>query len=246
MKTVPGVDEVVTYGDRMPEQDYCCAMLSAPRVCGTTLETIPGPVRYISADKHRIGVWRDRINEDLAQFGDRLKVGICWSGMSRPMQPIADSVDKRRSTALAQWAPIAEVPGVLFVSLQCGAPAEQVKRPPVGMTIADYSEQFDDFADTAALIENLDLVITVDTAVVHCAAALGKPTWMLSRFDGCWRWLGARRDSPWYPTLTQFRQPAPGDWDSVMKEVAAELAAPAVTAPLIRSFPSHKMAIAAE
>lgn len=223
MKTVSGVDDVVVYGDPIAEQDYCCAMMSAPRVCATTMETIPAPVRYITADPHRVEVWRKRMDEDLRAFSGRIKVGICWSGQSRPMQPLADSIDKRRSTSLEQWAPIGAVPGVLFVSLQAGTPSGQVRTPPVGMTIADYSEQFDDFADTAALIENMDLIITVDTAVVHCAAALGKPTWMLSRFDGCWRWNGARKDSPWYPTLTQFRQPAPGDWDSVMKDVAAHL-----------------------
>lgn len=223
MKTVPGVDEVVIYGDPMAEQDYCCAMLSAPRVIGTTMETIPAPVKYISADPHRIEVWRKRMEEDLSAYKDWLKVGICWSGASRPLQPIADSVDKRRSTALSQWAPVAEAANTLFVSLQAGPPAEQVRRPPQGMSIADYSEQFDDFADTAALIENLDLVISVDTAVVHCAAALGKPVWMLSRMDGCWRWHGDRKDSPWYPTLSQFRQKSPGDWDGVMKEVSAAL-----------------------
>jgi tetratricopeptide (TPR) repeat protein len=244
MKTVSGVDDVVVYGDRMMEQDYACAMMSAPRVCGTTMETIPAPMKYISADPHHVEKWRTEFNkEHMAPFKDWLKVGICWSGQSRPLQPIADSVDKRRSTALSQWAPVAEAANVLFVSLQAGAPAEQVRRPPQGMTIVDYSEHFDDFADTAALIENLDLVISVDTAVVHCAAALGKPTWMLSRYDGCWRWHGARKDSPWYPTLTQFRQPSPGDWDGVMKAVAADLKRSMMTT---QAWASQQMPVAAE
>jgi tetratricopeptide (TPR) repeat protein len=224
LKSAAGVDDIVVYGDPIPGQDYACAMMSAPRVLGTIMDTIPAPVSYLRADPHRVELWRQRIWDEIpVQFRDRIRVGICWSGASRPLQPLADSIDKRRSTSLMQWAPLAGVPDVLFFSLQAGPPSAQVRNPPAGMTIADWAEQFDDFADTAALIETLDLVISVDTAVVHCAAALGKPTWMLSRFDGCWRWHGDRRDSPWYPTLTQFRQAKPGDWDSVFKQIAQEL-----------------------
>lgn len=230
-QTVPGVDEVITYGEDPKKADYVCAMLSAPRVLKTTMETIPAPYSYMTPSPYRVEVWKHRIKEDLGKFGGVKLVGICWSGQSRPMQPVANSVDQRRSTNLAQWAPLA-IPGVLFVNLQMGAGAAQIKSPPVGMTIADYSEQFDDFADTAALIQNLDLVISVDTSVVHVAAAIGKPVWMLSRFDGCWRWHGDRSDSPWYPTLRQFRQPAYGDWDALFKQVAEELKQWAVDQPL--------------
>ncbi len=94
---------------------------------------------------------------------------------------------------------------------------------PPGMTVHDWTDELDDFADTAALIEALDLVITVDTSVAHLAGALGKPVWILNRFDACWRWLTDRTDSPWYPTARLFRQPAPGDWSSVLIEVVEEL-----------------------
>ena len=120
-------------------------------------------------------------------------------------------------------AVLAEVEGVSFVSLQKGEPATQAARPPRGMTIHDYTEDLDDFADTADLISALDLVISVDTAVAHLAGALGKPVWLLNRSDTCWRWLLDRTDSPWYPTLRQFRQPLAGDWASVMGEVKTSL-----------------------
>ena len=105
-----------------------------------------------------------------------------------------------------------------------GPQADQVKSPPLGMYIAGgWGDEIGDFADTAALIECCDLVISVDTAVLHLAAALGKPTWLLSRYDNCWRWLKDCKDSPWYPTLRQFRQPTDGDWAGMMNEVRGEL-----------------------
>jgi hypothetical protein len=125
--------------------------------------------------------------------------------------------------ALEAMAPLAGIPGVEFVSLQMGEPARQL--PPPGLSLHDWTNELTDFADTAALVEGLDLVIGVDTAVVHLAGALGKPVWMLNRFDSCWRWQRARDDSPWYPTLTQFRHPEAGDWASVMAEVRQRLTA---------------------
>ena len=121
-------------------------------------------------------------------------------------------MDRRRSLRLSQFAPLAEVPGVVFVSLQKGEPAAQAKTPPPGMRLIDWTTELKDFADTAALAECLDLVISVDTAVAHLAGALGKPVWVLNRFDTCWRWLVGREDSPWYPTMRLFRQPRFLDW----------------------------------
>jgi hypothetical protein len=193
-------------------------LLSLPLARGTTLETIPQRVPYLRADPIQVSRWRGR----LAPLPG-LWVGICWSGDPRPHQPDAGAIDKRRSTALASWAPIAAVRGVSLVSLQKGPAAEQIARRPSGMTIHDWTDELDDFADTAALIEALDLVITVDTATAHLAGALRKPVWILNRFDACWRWLIGRNDSPWYPTATLFRQPSPGDWDTVFAEVAAAL-----------------------
>jgi len=119
------------------------------------------------------------------------------------------------------------VPGVVLVSLQKGAAAAQLKATGLAGAVHDWTEELNDFADTAALIEALDLVISVDTAAVHLAGALGKPVWLLNRFDTCWRWLLGRDDSPCYPTLRQFRQPRAGDWESVLERVGAALAAKA-------------------
>jgi tetratricopeptide (TPR) repeat protein len=223
MKTVPGISEVFAYGDDMPPHDYGCAIMTAPRILGTRFETIPAHVPYVSVNPTRVELWEQRLKHDTAMLGKKLRVGICWSGQARPLMPLVDEVDKRRSTALWQWAPIFKVPGVVLVSLQAGEPAHQAKSPPEGAAIAHYDEEFDDFTDTAALMKCLDLVISVDTSVVHVAGALGLPTWLLSRFDGCWRWHGNRTDSPWYPTVTQFRQPKLGDWTSVFDKVAHDL-----------------------
>src|SRR5262249_8301314 len=142
---------------------------------------------------------------------------------NRSSQPQCAAIDARRSTALNDWAPLAAVRGVSWVSLQKGPPGDQVKSPPMGMTIAACMDEMDDFYDTAALIAGLDLVRSVDTAVAHVAGALGVPTWLLSRYDGCWRWLGNAPTSPWYPTMRIFAQPEPGDWRSVMHEAQMEL-----------------------
>src|SRR5208282_3381721 len=185
---------------------------------GTTLETIPRRVPYLITDPALAGPWRGR----LAQLPG-LWVGICWSGDPRHHLQGANAIDPRRSTALASWAPLAALRGISLVSLQKGPAAEQIAQPPAGMTIHDWTDQLGDFADTAALIEALDLVITVDTATAHLAGALGKPVWILNRHDACWRWLTGRSDSPWYPTATLFRQPHPDDWATVFAEVAAAL-----------------------
>jgi tetratricopeptide (TPR) repeat protein len=151
--------------------------------------------------------WRDR----LAGLAG-LRVGLCWAGGR-------SNLDRRRSITLDALAPLGEVSGVQFISLQKGPPAAEAARPPRGTQLHDFTEDLHDFADTAALIENLDLVISVDTAVAHLAGALGEPVWLLNRFDTCWRWLQNRDDSPWYPSLRLFRQPTPGDWSSVISGV---------------------------
>lgn len=219
IKTCPGIDEVLIFGEKVPYMDYMVAMLSVPRIVGTTVKTIPWSGPYFHASEHLTGIWRDRFKK----LPGAMKVGVVWAGMSRPGQPQADAIDKRRSTTLKSFAPLAAVRNVGWVCLQKGPPLDQVKDPPAGMVIGEWDEDVHDFYDTAAMIEACDLVITVDTSVVHLAGGLGKPTWLLSRFDGCWRWLGNREDSPWYPSLRQFVQPKPNDWDSLMKTVAVEL-----------------------
>ena len=179
---------------------------------GTVLETLPGEAPYLRADPQRVAVWRRR----MAGLNG-LRVGLVWAG-----DPTMGA-DRRRSVSLEHFASFAGIPGVSFVSLQKAPAAAQAKAPPPGMVLHDWTDELADFGDTAALIEALDLVIGVDTAVVHLAGALGRPVWLLNRFDRCWRWLLNREDSPWYPTLRQFHQAAPGDWNSAIARASSEL-----------------------
>jgi cytochrome P450 len=126
------------------------------------------------------------------------------------------------------------VAGVSLVSLQKGEAAAQTRSAPSGLVVHDWTDDLGDFADTAALVAALDLVVSVDTAVVHLAGGLGKPVWVLSRFDACWRWLRNRADSPWYPMARVFGQPAPGDWAGVMDAVVRELRQRVAAAPAAR------------
>jgi tetratricopeptide (TPR) repeat protein len=216
-----GAGVEVIGSDAQPDAfDYHCPMMSLPLALGTTLETIPSAPRYLAADAAAVAAWRGR----LAGLGG-LRVGLCWAGNALGGNRAARMLDRRRAIPLAQLAPLAGVAGVQFVSLQKGDGAAQAAALPAGMALHDWTEELNDFADTAALIEALDLVITVDTSVAHVAGALGKPVWILNRFDGCWRWLLERDDSPWYPSARLFRQPAQGDWDGVIVAVVAALRA---------------------
>ncbi|MEA2737731.1 MAG: hypothetical protein QOH05_1038, partial [Acetobacteraceae bacterium] len=203
----------------LPDFDYHCPLLSLPLAFGTTLATIPGPASYLGADP---APWA----EFLASCSG-LKVGLVWAGKSRAEQPHAVAIDKRRSMRLSDMAPLLSVPGCTFVSLQLGYPAAQMQALPAEVMPHDVSRRLEDWADTAGLIAGLDLVIAVDTAVVHLAGALGKPVWMLNRFDSCWRWFLNRDDTPWYPSMRQFRQTSRGDWAGVIERVrdALEIAA---------------------
>lgn len=224
VSSLDGIDGVISYGDPLPDNlTRCLPLMSMPLLFGTTVETIPNEMPYLGVASQRVANWRKKISELPGGHGQKFMAGICWAGMSRTHQPAAAAIDARRSTQISDWAPLARVPGVTWVSLQKGAPTEQVMKPPLGMTIVDWTDDLDDFCDTAALISSLDLVVTVDTAVAHVAAALGKPTWIFSRHDGCWRWMGKRPDSPWYPSVRLFHQPAPGNWQTTMNEAAAEL-----------------------
>ena len=211
---------VIGWGESLPEFDRRSPLLSMPLAFATRLDNIPAQIPYLHNDPARTESWRSRL---AAHPG--LKVGLVWSGNPRPDQPAAHAVDRRRSVRLAQMAPLAAVPGITFVSLQKDAAGAQAATPPAGMTLLDWTDELHDFADTADLVAALDLVISVDTSVVHLAGGLGAPVWMLSRHDACWRWLDNRNDSPWYPTMRIFRQPQRGDWASVMAETAACLAA---------------------
>jgi ADP-heptose:LPS heptosyltransferase len=146
-----------------------------------------------------------------------LKIGLAWAGNPQ------FGTDQTRSLNLRQLAPLAAVQGVKFFSLQKGHAAQQAKKPPPGLELVDLSPDLNDFADTAAVMSLLDLIITSDTSVPHLAGAMGKPVWVMLRFVPDFRWLLERDDSPWYPTMRLFRQKRPGDWDGVIASVVDEL-----------------------
>ena len=216
--SLSGGGQIIVPGQTPPQFDLQCPLMSLPLAFRTGLATIPDQTPYLEANPAEVAVWRRR----LAGLTG-LRVGLVWAGNPRDFDPTFRAVDQRRSLPLAQLAPLARLRGVDLVSLQKGEAASQARTPPPGMVIHDWTDWLQDFADTAALIEALDLVISVDTSVVHLAGALGKPVWVLNRFDTCWRWLIGREDSPWYPTARLFNQTSPGDWDGVVSRVAAAL-----------------------
>jgi len=207
---LPGVDRVVAFGERLPAFDVQCPAMSLPMAFGTTLDTIPAAVPYLSAEPGRMALWRDRLAE---RPGPR--IGVAWRG--NPQQ----SENRRRSVTAAQMAACFEGTDATLVCLQKDRTAEELAA--FGPRMIDATPALGDFAETAALIATLDLVISVDTAVCHLAGALGAAVWTLLSFAPCWRWLQRREDSPWYPTMRLFRQTAPGDWTPVIDRVRAAL-----------------------
>ncbi len=185
--------------------------MSLPLVFGTRLGTIPAAVPYIKANPERATVW----SRAVAGVGPGLKVGICWAG--NPLH----SNDRHRSIDPATLGALARC-GAQFISLR-QQPLGEGAGAAAGIPIVEWCDRLIDFVETAALIANLDLVISVDTAVAHLAGAMGKPTWVLLPVKADWRWLMDRRDSPWYPTARLFRQDNSRDWATVLQRVAVEL-----------------------
>jgi tetratricopeptide (TPR) repeat protein len=221
LSRLQGVTQVISRDEPTPNVDFHCPLMSLPLAFGTTLATIPSGQRYLAGEPDLIARWR-------AHLGERrgFRVGLVWSGGLRPNEPEYWSANARRNIPLEKLRAL-DHPRIDYVSLQKGQPAQaeaqELQRAGGAPRLLDRTQELTDFADTAALIESLDLVVSVDTATAHLAAALGKPTWILSRFDGCWRWLLGRSDSPWYPSVRLFREPAPGSWDPVVRQVREEL-----------------------
>jgi tetratricopeptide (TPR) repeat protein len=222
IRNMSGVAQVVTRGDALPEFDVHCPFMSLPLAFETTVDTVPFAQRYVSPSEEKALAWQQRLDSRQAP-----RVGLAWAGAPHSSLAVQRPVDVRRSIPLAQFAAL-KLPGAMFFSLQKGEPAASQLRTLEearwdGPAIEDHTAGLHDFEDTAALVDQLDLVISVDTSVAHLAGALGKPVWLLNRFDTCWRWMTGRDDSPWYPTMKIFRQPAPGDWESVLAQVRVEL-----------------------
>jgi tetratricopeptide (TPR) repeat protein len=214
LATIPGVAEVVLETDALPRYDFHVPLLSIAGILGTTQATIPSTVPYLSVDEGR----RVAARKALAPAGHHFRVGLCWAGSP------ANSNDRNRSMALALFAPLFELPGIAWFSLQAGDAARQVAATAAAARVIPLPSGTQ-LVDTAALIAELDLIVTVDTGIAHLAGALAKPTWMLIPFAPDWRWQLGRQDSPWYPTLRIFRQPRLRDWASVVERVREELSA---------------------
>jgi len=212
LATVQGVRSVVARGEVLPPFDVHAPLMSLPHLCGTTaIDRIPARVPYLFVDPQRQALWRERV------AGEGVRVGLVWAGRKTYKD------DKKRSLSLSLFAPLARVAGASFYMLQMGDGAEQGAQPPQGLTLHDLTKGIKDFADTAAFIANLDVVISADTAVAHLTGALAKPVWVLVPFACDWRWLTEREDSPWYPTARVFRQTEAGDWAGVLERVAEAL-----------------------
>ncbi len=213
---LPGVDELLEHTAETiagTQCDLTVPLMSLPHIFGTTLRTIPANVPYLTAEQHAITAWRGKMNDS----GSDLRVGLVWAGDPENI------LGQIRTCGLQAMSPLADIPGTTFYSLQKGEAADEARTPPPGMRLIDLTDDIADFADTAALIMNLDLVISIDTAVAHLAGALGKPVWTLLPAASEWRWLLAGSDTPWYPTMRLFRQSAPRDWSGVMNIVARDL-----------------------
>jgi hypothetical protein len=186
--------------------------MSLGRAFGTNLTNIPSKIPYVKADPERIAVWKKK----LEPYEKTFKIGICWAGAARHHR------DRERSMRLEMWAPWKQVPNVTWISLQKGPPTSDPGRQQFPMI--DHTNDLKTFADTAALMENLDLVISVDTSIVHLAGALGKPVWTLCPYLPDWRWLLNRDDSPWYPSMRLMRQSKINDWSDVIDRIGRQLA----------------------
>lgn len=208
-----GIDRVLDENAPTPEFDYYLHLLSLPRVLGVELDSLPAGGPYLSTDRARSAKWAPRVSSPEA----RLRVGLAWAGSP------AHGGDRYRSVSLRDLAPLGGIPGVRYFSLQKGAKEAEVRDPPAGLDLVNLGPELRDFSDTAAVIEQLDLVICVDTAIGHLAGALGKPVWLLLPQSSDWRWLENRDDSPWYPSMRLFRQAKRGDWRDVVDRIARRL-----------------------
>jgi len=214
LATVPGLEKIVCPPEEIPNFDVQCPLLSLGYLFGTTLQTIPARVPYLSADPALVENWSKKIGSD-----NRKKIGLCWSGSPKHQQ------DRFRSLSPDDLASLGQADDAWYFSLQKPSDSHAAVRLPDGFHITDWTNELSDFADTAALIANLDLVISCDTAVAHLAGAMGKPVWLLLPVVPDWRWLLDREDSPWYPTMRIFRQKKTGQWGEPVRQMCRALAA---------------------
>jgi hypothetical protein len=214
-----GIDRLVVQGSRLPDFDTHAALMSLPGIMGTTITSVPATVPYVFADPERVAHWQKVLSTTTG-----VRIGVCWQG-SRD-----HSGDRQRSFPLAELAALARLPKVSLISLQTGAGREQLASVRGQFSVTDFGDGLDRdsgaFMDTAAIMKNLDLVVTCDTAIGHLAGALGVPVWLALSTVSDWRWLLDRQDTPWYPTMRLFRQKELGNWRHVFETTARELSPP--------------------
>jgi tetratricopeptide (TPR) repeat protein len=210
-----GVGLVFDRWKQRPDFAAYCPLSGLPRLAGTRIETIPAPVPYVHAEPVKGALWANRLNALLPRRYRR--IGIVWAG--RPTH----TADHNRSMALATLAPLSQLPRVVLVSLQKGSAQSQIGGYWGRAPLINLGPEIRDYADTMAILEGLDLLVTVDTSVGHLAGAMGKPVWIMLPFAPDWRWLLDRSDSPWYPSVRLFRQKKPRDWGTLLADIVAEL-----------------------
>jgi len=211
--TIPGVAQVLEEGETAPNVDFYCPLLSLPLALGTELATVPANIPYLRPCEERLTKWCEKLPQN-----GRLRVGLCWAGSNVHLN------DHNRSIPLERFAKILSVQNLDFISVQ-----KEVSEPQAALLrqhhVVQLGQEFNDFADTAAVLARLDLLISVDTSVAHVAGAMGKAVALLVPFAPDWRWLLDRTDSPWYPTMRLFRQSAIGDWGGPLERLRQELTA---------------------
>lgn len=211
LQNLEGAEQVFEQGATLPEFDWQCPLFSLPLAFQTELASIPAKVPYLRPSEQAVQEWSKRL--DPTSF----RVGVVWSGS--PKHPF----ERYRSVPVAQLAQLSRIPRIALYSLQKGPKASQADELSSGLRIVNLDKEQSDFADTAAIIANLDLVITIDTSVAHLAGGMGKPVWILLHNSPDWRWMRGREDSPWYPTARLFRQRAREQWNDVFDHVGREL-----------------------
>jgi tetratricopeptide (TPR) repeat protein len=222
LRTLPGIAAIVPR-DAVPRYDLWVDQLSLPRLFKTRSDAIPAAAGYLRPDPCRSARWAEELPRGF-------RVGVVWAGNP------AHANDRRRSLPREAVSGVLATPGIRFVSLQLGARSAEAASI---AGVADFSSRLSDYAETAALIENLDLVLAVDTSVAHLAGALGKPVWVMLPYAPDWRWLTDRTDSPWYASVRLFRQPRPGDWETVTSQVTAALREADRTARMLGDDPAR-------
>jgi tetratricopeptide (TPR) repeat protein len=211
LNSLPGVQQVISRGERIPDSQWQCPLMSLPLAFRTEVATVPAPVPYLFADQSQASQWASQLATS------DFKVGLVWGGNPKHQR------ERERSIPLKTLMALSSVKGAKFYSLQKGAASEQVKHLPPDTPLVDLDSHQRDFADTAAIVANLDLVISIDTSVAHLAGGMGKPVWVLLHHGCDWRWFQKRIDSPWYPTARLFRKSPIEEWEDVVERMSSEL-----------------------